>query len=219
MKEDVILGTLLGDAWIQKAVRKNKIKADNINYGFSFQQSIEEFTRYKADLIGLPYTISEYHRFDKRTLKTYTIFNCYISMNKELKKEYYDLFYKPKKEVTIELLDKLTDLSVAVWYMDDGSLRYDKSGASLILCVNGFSIEGQFLIIDWFKEKYDITFRKNAKAIALYSKKDIIKFMDIIEQYDIPECMQYKRYSVAKEKYNNEMPYERKKFRNNKYKE
>ena len=43
--------------------------------------------------------------------------------------------------------------------------------------------------------------------------------MDIIEQFDIPECMQYKRYSIAKEKYNNEMPNERKKFRNNRYKE
>lgn len=41
--------------------------------------------------------------------------------------------------------------------------------------------------------------------------------MDIVEKH-IPECMEYKLLSKAREKYNNSLSDDRKKYRNNKYK-
>lgn len=202
MNEDVILGTLLGDAWIQRQVRKNKIKTDNYNYIFAFEQSTRAFVEWKAKLIGLPFTIKERDRFDKRTLKLYHTVHCHLSLNKKQKEFYYNLFYTPKKEVSIEILNKLTNLSVAIWFLDDGNIYYNGNNCHLTLSVNGFSKESKNCIIGWFQEKYNITFKFSQKAIRITSKRECLKFMQIIKDY-IPECMKHKKLEIAIQKHKN----------------
>lgn len=217
MKEDVILGTLLGDAWIQKRVRKNKTKSNGFEYTFAFEQSTREFAEWKAQLIGLPYSLTERDRIDKRTLRTYHSVYCYVHLNKNYKEAYFNLFYTPKKEVSTGLLSYLSDRSVAIWFLDDGNTYYNGNNCHLSLAVNGFSLESKDLIIQWFKERYDVNFKHSGKSIRLTSKEECLKFMDIVEDY-IPTCMEYKKLSNAIEKYNNNLSNDRKKFRNNKYK-
>lgn len=191
MNKSVIIGTLLGDAWIQKR---------DEYYSFNFQQVNEEYCRWKAQVTELDHTISNYVKFDKRTNKYYKITNCYLKLNKEIKKEYYNLFYNPEKVVNEKILNLVDDFALAIWYMDDGNCYYNGNNCHITLSINGFKSTERQLIINWFKNKYDLEFKINQKAIRLVSKKECIKFMNIIEEY-IPECMGYKKLSNTINKY------------------
>ena len=104
------------------------------------------------------------------------------------------MFYNPKKQITIDILNKLTDLSLAIWYCDDGwyyrNLKYSTN--QIGLATNGFSEESVKLIINWFKDKYNLNFKmvKN-KSIRVTSKSQCDRFLSIIRSY-IPSCMNYK---------------------------
>jgi hypothetical protein len=194
MKEDVILGTLLGDAWITRSYSKSKKRL--YDYSFKFQQSKKEYAYWKASIIGLPFSINTYDRFDKRTNKTYTTYDCNLTLNNDIKEYYYNLFYKPKKEITLEILNQLTDLSICIWFLDDGNMYYNSNNCHISLAINGFEIEQRDLILKWFKNRYSLNFKHSQKAIRITSKSECIKFMNIVEQY-IPECMKYKKLSEA----------------------
>lgn len=191
MNKNIIIGTLLGDAWIQK---------QKYSYNFAFEQVSKEYALWKADKINLPYKFFERDRFDKRTNKTYHSCVVYFNKNKSLKKEYYNLFYTSKKKVSLEILDKLDDEGVCIWFLDDGNTYYNSNNCHIKLAVNGFVEDERNLIIKWFKDKYDLNFKHSQKAIRLTSKIECEKFMDIVEKY-IPNCMEYKKLSVAINKY------------------
>lgn len=217
-REEVILGTLLGDACIYRWLRPNKIKKNSYTYLFSFSQCIEDFCKWKADLIGLPYHIYKRDRFDNRTRKTYTSYDCHVRMSRSVASSYYDLFYTPKKGVSVKILNGLTDLSIAVWYMDDGCMYYNGNNCHLTLSTNGFLLDDNTLIIKWFEDRYGIFFKRcSGGGIRLTSNTECAKFMNIVEKY-IPECMRYKMLSEARARYNNKLSNERKGSRNEKYK-
>lgn len=191
MKLPVIIGTLLGDAWITKTSRTGKRGVENFSFSFSYCQKNKEFAEWKAKLIGLPYSSHDYKRFDKRTNKYYYNTLIHLTLDKATKEKIYNLFYKPKKEVSIDILHMLNDLAICIWYLDDGSIYYNSNNCHLVLSVDGFSDEGRSLIISFFKEKYNIEFKRHGKSIRITSKKECEKFMNIFGRY-IPDCMSYK---------------------------
>lgn len=198
--ESVILGTLLGDAWIQKIIRKDRKIPQ---YSLNFSQSNKEYAIWKANLINIPYTCKDLARFDKRTNKTYYCSQIYFKLDKYSKENLYNRFYFPKKEVTLNVLNSLDDLSVCIWYLDDGSMYYNGNNCHLTLCINGFNDNSRQLIVDWFQSKYNINFKiQKNKAIRVTSKKECEKFMNIVEKY-IPVCMEYKKLNFVMEKYKN----------------
>lgn len=194
MNEQVILGTLLGDAWIYKDKRAN--------YFFRFSQSIKEYAIWKANLSNLKYTIFERNRFDKRTGKTYYVCDVLPTLDKANKVYYHNMFYKPKKEVSQEILDKLDSLAIAIWYLDDGNVYYNGNNCHISIAVNGFNQESKDRIIKWFKNKYNLNFKCSSKAIRITSRKECQIFMNIVEKY-IPECMAYKKLENTILKYKN----------------
>lgn len=201
MNEQIILGTLLGDAWIYKDKRKN--------YSFRFSQSIKDYAIWKADQVNLPYTIYERNRFDKRTNKSYYSCEILVKLKKESKVYYHNMFYNPKKEVSQEILNKLDSLAVTIWYLDDGNIYYNNNNCHITLSINGFSFESKERIIKWFKKKYNLNFKHSSKAIRITSKKECQVFMDIVEKH-VPECMKYKTLSTALEKYHNSLTQDKK---------
>lgn len=98
-----------------------------------------------------------------------------------------------KKDVTEEWIDNLTPLSLAVWYLDDGSLnrRYH----TIVLCTNSFSTKGQLLLIDHLKSTYNISSvlepRRNGQTVIRINASQSKKFISLIEEY-VPSCMNYK---------------------------
>ncbi len=194
MKEQIIIGSLLGDASISK--KNGKKEYCSIRWEHSLSQ--KEYAIWKANNSLDNYSIYERNRFDKRTNKEYKSITCYSV--KDNYKYYRELFYNNKKEITSEILDIVQPLAIAVWYMDDGCMYYNGNNCHLTLAVNGFTDNEVNLIIEWFKLKFEINFKKHNKAIRLTSKREVKKFMQLIEKF-IPNCMNYKKLSEAELKH------------------
>lgn len=123
------------------------------------------------------------------------------SVNKRLKFLRY-ILYTPNKHLTKKLLSKLDPLGLAIWYMDDGCLmpRFNLTTGKLKRCemyINTcVSKEENQEIIDFFKEKYNITFSHNlnhGKYRLRCGTKEARKFAAIIKPYvKEVQCMHYK---------------------------
>jgi len=186
-QEQIILGTLLGDATISKLSKTNTCR---ISWEHSLKQ--ENYALWKAKNSLINFSIYKRSRLDTRTNNIYNSIICYSI--KDNYKYYKELFYKNNKEITEEILNKLKPLAIAVWYMDDGNIYYNSNNCHLNLAVNSF--ENKQLIINWFKNNYDLNFKISGKSIRLTSKKECEKFMNIVEQY-IHEDLKYKTLSKA----------------------
>lgn len=120
---------------------------------------------------------------------------------------FYNLFYKnKKKEVTQEILDNLTPLSLAFWFCDDGS-RCKHRG--LAIHTNSFTLEEVEMICKWFYDQYEIITkpqkRKENQWVVFFSNKTSDKFANLILPYVIPS-MKYKFEGVFLK--NPQRPYE-----------
>lgn len=101
---------------------------------------------------------------------------------------YFFRFYKKQKIIPRNL--NLTALTLAVWYMDDGS----KSGRSCYLNTQNFTSADQEFLISILQKKYNLQARrdKDKKYFRLrFTFEDSQKFVRIIEPYILPS-MQYK---------------------------
>ena len=210
-KIQILLGTLLGDASIENL--KNRSKTYNIRWEHCLEQ--EEYAIWKAENSLDNYSIYKRSRLDNRTNKIFHSITCYS--RKDNYKFYRDLFYNPIKEVSQEILDRLEPLGIAVWFMDDGNLYYNGNNCHLTLSVNGFNEESVDRIINFFKSKFDIHFKKTGKAIRITSVKQVELFESYFKQF-YHESMLYKTLQFQKEKHNNNLSDDRKKYRNKKYK-
>lgn len=213
MNIQVLKGSLLGDMWIQPKENKNK----TYSYSLNFEQSEFEYALWKAKMCGVPFSFTKRKRYDKRTKKNYFSYGVHLTINKMVKRGLYNLFYQPIKIVTNELLNSLTPLSIAIWYMDDGNMYYNGNNCHLTLSVNGFDFESKERIINYFKINYNINFKHASKAIRITSRKDVEKFMTIVEKF-IPKCMKRKIFKNQFQKYNKLLTDGQRKYRNNKYK-
>ncbi|GAI89835.1 unnamed protein product, partial [marine sediment metagenome] len=111
----------------------------------------------------------------------------------------YELFYpRGKKIITREILNRIGDLGLAVWYMDDGHLSIPMRAITphIGLSTQGFTLEENKLIVDWFEKKYDFHFRisqrernsRNQISLKLHREKEIDTFLKVTKPYMVP-CM------------------------------
>ena len=87
-----------------------------------------------------------------------------------------------------------------IWFMDDGNLYYNGNSCHLTLSINGFSEESMNRIIEYFRVKYNILFKKAGKAIRLTSIKQVELFERYFKQY-YHNSMKYKTLQFKKEEY------------------
>ena len=113
--------------------------------------------------------------------------------------------YKDKKILgNRKLLNRLTPMGVAIWYMDDGHLNIRKSKEGR---VHGFYIKISTCepknevqtIIDYFKEVWNINFymyhegKKQDSYSLNCGTNEAIKFINIVKPYvNQVQCMKYK---------------------------
>lgn len=105
------------------------------------------------------------------------------------------VIYKPIKDyANRKILNRLNPLGVAIWYMDDGYINMRKTGDK----IHGFYIristciykEQNQIIIDYFKEVWDISFYqfkegrpgKNTYSLCCGTQEGI-KFIELIKPY------------------------------------
>lgn len=103
--------------------------------------------------------------------------------------DFFNLFYfNGKKGVNRNILDKLTPLSIAVWYMDDG--YYRKSRGRAQLSTNSFTYKENIIIKNYFDEKWNISSNIGTSDSGSYyiwfNTENTIEFFKIIKDYMLP---------------------------------
>lgn len=102
------------------------------------------------------------------------------------------VLYKPHKIIANrKLLNKLTPLDIAIWYMDDGGLSQKKRNgivyANELMINTGIKNKDENqIIIDYFAEVWNIHFNqyKNKHVYRLAcSTREARKFVKIVERY------------------------------------
>jgi len=71
---------------------------------------------------------------------------------------------KRKKIIPVQLIEWISDLSLAYWFMDDGSSKWRNKVLSLRFCTDSFSELEIDLLINIFKEKFHLNVTKTVNS-------------------------------------------------------
>lgn len=175
-QKEILIGTILGDAYIYKM---GKIQVEQ-----SVKQKEYLFWKYQ-ELKTLAYHSlpKRVDRYDRRTGKTYGSYRFWL---RQYFRKWRDLFYEGTLKVFPPTL-RLTPLSLAVWYMDDGS--YSESMCTF--STESFSPNSLKCIQSALLRQFGLrTFMRSNGKIAIHTH-DHNTFFRIIRE-NIHESMRYK---------------------------
>lgn len=190
-EKQIIYGTLLGDSCI---VRTRKTFWMTIAHG----GKQEEYARWKMEgLQSLKPRFYKYNRPDKRTNKSYVQIQIHTRSHPLFNKIQNEIYSNGNKQPTVDYLNRLSPLAIAVWYCDDGNLYQNRDSNHLTLAIDAF--KDKQMIVDFFKTKYNLNFHPNRTNIRLVNKKEINKFFSVFGKH-IPSCMKYKKDFIGSKK-------------------
>jgi len=182
----ILIGTLLGDAWLTRS--------SNSSYrgGFSHKIDNKDYTVYKKELL---------HKICINKLN-YKFSNTGYSNNSEqyyirfkssplLKSIYNKLYINSKKRINSFVLNHFTDISLALYYQDDGSkLKGKNNWYSYKLAMYDYDYESKFNLSKLLFDKWGI-YNSITKTGISISSKSRLKFKYIVSPY-IVDSMKYK---------------------------
>jgi hypothetical protein len=104
-------------------------------------------------------------------------------------------YHNGRKTVDAFLMDHLTPLGLAIWYMDDGNLKNHEDFLTPMLETNGFNVAEHLIMTKALADKFHLEFRTNhlnARYLCMrLRRKDRDGFFDIIREHIHP-TMAYK---------------------------
>lgn len=204
-QKSLLIGLLLGDGTI----------SSNYVFKLSHSEAQREFLEWKIDLLNK-------FGFKNNGVKEYISTCGYNKGNKVLYsqmslnptiKALRRTVYTPKKHITRRLLNWLTPIGLAIWYMDDGCINVNTSKQrssiqhtiKIAACVD---LDTAQVIIDYFKEVWDVQFRpfkegKGTYSIASSTESDCAAFIQIIRPYiqQVPSLLYKIRDNFTKEEF------------------
>jgi len=150
-QRQILIGTLLGDGHLEQNGKYCRLRVDHYSkqkdYIFWMQNEFKPFSL-------KPRIIFE---TDKRTGKTYSRWH-FSTKSLPIFSEFRDIFYKNKKKIIpLNISEMMNDLSLAIWYMDDGFRRRDSKG--FYLCSSSFTSKEQKILLKMLLEKFGIEAR------------------------------------------------------------
>ena len=176
-QRQILIGVLLGDG----AMRKKTHALLEINHSYTQKEYVEWLYQHFKKYVGTPPKARKgngdrtAYRFTTKSVSVFTHF--------------YNLFFKGNKKTIPETL-ALSPLTLAIWYMDDGS----RCDTDIYFNSQQFSLEEQEkLVIELnkqFKVKSSLNRDKQYYRIRI-KKESVSMFMKIISPYIIPS-MKYK---------------------------
>lgn len=186
----LILGSILGDASI-RCNSKHLDKAPTAYLEETHSVSQAAYCKWKAEKlknVGISF-IGEDNRGN-------TLFRTYPSYALlEYGRKYYGS--KTSKHFTTDILNLLSPLGLAVWYMDDGTISKNARNASICFGRNAFDDDPYALLVK-FKERFGLSpklYKKGKGEKYWYSieflGEEFDRFITIISPH-IPKCMSYK---------------------------
>lgn len=204
-QKSLLIGLLLGDGTI----------SSNYVFKLSHSEAQREFLEWKIDLLNK-------FGFKNNGVKEYISTCGYNKGNKVLYsqmslnptiKALRRTVYTPKKHITRRLLNWLTPIGLAIWYMDDGCINVNTSKQrssiqhtiKIAMCVD---LDTAQVVIDYFKEVWDVQFRpfkegKGTYSIASSTESDCAAFIQIIRPYieQVPSLLYKIRDNFTKEEF------------------
>ena len=194
---EIILGSLLGDGSL--AVSK---KYKNARFSFRHSQKQKEYFFWKArelkeissgrswwlqqDSFGRDGWGGPKYRYQSRALPALTDMHRLVNVRSR----------SNKAKVRRKWLNQLSELSLAIWWQDDGSLVSDTRQG--VICTDGFSL-GEIKILErYMKKVWNVTFSIGRVAhteryrLWMRSTQELAKFLEIIIPYVYTEPMLYK---------------------------
>ena len=175
-QEEILIGCILGDAYITKRgqvrIEQSETQKDYLAWKYNELQSLAYQNIYQAQ------------RKDKRNGKSYKSF--YITLRQYFR-PWRDTWYLNGKKIFPQR-PSITDLSLAVWYMDDGS--WNKTRNAVILSIDGFNETDRIKIQEFFKRKgIETIIRSNRQLRIRNNSHD--RFFERIRPHIVPS-MEYK---------------------------
>ncbi len=176
-QKSIITGKLLGDG----SLRKKKNTLLEINHSHKQKEYVFWLYDRLKNLVRTPPKKRAFglNRFSYR----------FTTLSYEALNSFYEDFYLPSGYKHVPTTLKMDGLSLAVWFMDDGS----KSRRSVYLNTQQFKIVDQLLLLDKLQDlniKATLNKDKNYHRIRL-SHQTIFTYLNLIRPYVI-ESMLYK---------------------------
>ena len=181
-------GSLLGDAYLRPGRGK-------VSYALSFThgEKQKDYLLWKWKEFENFIAMSKPYEYRKDFHGNAPTFSFSTITHPEITAAHSLCYPDGVKRISREWLDLLSPLSLAVWYLDDGSLN--KRTGVIVLCTNPFTVEEQRLVIDWFEENYNLHLklekRRNEQFVLRVNASESKQFRSIIADY-VPSCMDYK---------------------------
>lgn len=197
-QKEILYGSMMGDA--KRTARRS--------VGFGHGEPQKDYLLWKFqefESISSLNSLKACSYLDKRSGNFNTTWRFYTISNKYVEECVDDFYFSGKKEITKSILDNLTPLSIAVWYMDDGrtsygyrtiDIRYNNDSPIFTFCTESFSYESMKNIQNWFLEKWKLNTHLKEKQLSTgigyritISHNDIDRFVDLIKPYMLPMFM------------------------------
>lgn len=204
-QKEIIIGSLMGDA--------GKMSSSSVKMKQSVKQ--KEYLLWKFTELhehASLNSLKEEQYLDKRYNKVNHQIRFYTNANTDIE-TILSMFYKSgHKTITPEILNLLTPLGIAVWFMDDGTtdwkerqiLQGNKSNPSSLLCTDSFSLPELEIMCEWFEVTHGIIaipkIRQNPQSTVyriFFNTVEHIKLLALISPYIIPSM----KYKVDYEEY------------------
>lgn len=202
----IILGTALGDGCISL---NTKARPGNTTARIMIAQGIDQidYLTWKREKLyplitaNLTYEISKGNVVNGRFVRPGRAARVKSRQHPFLTYINNMLYNENRKRVFCsEMFDQLTPLSIAVWYMDDGTLSYSahKNGnqyARLYLSTDAFSLEDNYKIRDYLiKKGFSFKISKHGASYRLTCDvfESIKAFIEMITPYVLLPLFQYK---------------------------
>lgn len=196
IQEQIVLGSLLGDANVQIVKPRQKpniknVKNQTARIKFVHGHKQKQYLNWKYQLLKNHVNTKPKKVNNDKAYGVTSRFTTRCSFN--------DLVnctvINNKKKVNINWLNKINEIGLAVWYMDDGSIN----NHAILIYTEGFTFKENKIIQKWLKTKFNInanvkSYLKHGIVKYYYIKLSTIeslKFLKIVSKY-IPDHMRYK---------------------------
>ena len=180
-QKQILIGTLLGDAHLEQNGRYVRLRVDHYerhkDYIFWMAHEFKPFSLMPRAILAK----------DKRNGKTYKRWH-FSTKSLPIFSKFRDIFYKNgRKIIPTDISEMLSNLSLAIWYMDDGFRRRDSKG--FYLCSSSFTSKEQEILQKMlfikFGLKTNIHHQHELERIFIPSAYSD-KFNNLIKQFVLP---------------------------------
>lgn len=183
---DILYGSMLGDA--------KKVSLSAAGFGHSGKQKDYLFWKFNEfESVASKKSLKFGQYYDNRFKKQYVFWRFYTHANTDIETCISEFYANGEKQVTMNILNKLSPLSIAVWYMDDGYTNWSKKGAkpSCNFCTDSFGLDACEMICDWFDFKWSIKAHPRARCLEKGHYRVVVNavsaydFIDLIKDHVI----------------------------------